>query len=497
MSARPSYRPYRLEVSGDIKLDGAFHIGTGEDFHSSSDSPLLRTSNASGAPPYLPGSSLRGRLRAHLEREYPLLGCSSHDVLSLFGDAGETSSFLGRLEVRDAWPAEDCAIEIRDHVRLDTDTGAAAYGGKFDVEVGSCTATFRFSLAYEGEGPDDAELCLLHEAIRLLTSGTLQVGAKKAWGLGRVQLLPETLSVLEFDRRTNTGLQSYLQWRLTHAIVSAQPKTSIPSPPLRPALRAPQAWNTLTLDLALQFEGPVLVKHAIPPQHLDPLPDRTTALFDPDDYWRTASHSSEATFVTSAAFGGLYYLPGSSLRGVLRHEANWIAGEDPNLQRQVQELFGFAKGNSGGYAGRLRIFDGTLPKGIAPRLIALDHVAIDRIAGAAADGKKFDAVALESPLFLTTIQVQIESAQTPLLVWVRALWRQLAAGRLWVGSGSSRGYGLLAQAWLRSGELDVPLDSPLAKVQLHRTDPPPRPGRAHFAISQESQLSQLWEAVEQ
>jgi CRISPR/Cas system CSM-associated protein Csm3 (group 7 of RAMP superfamily) len=477
-----SYRPYRLEIRGKLKAQAAFHIGSGQNFHTASDSPLLR--GPDGAT-YIPGSSLRGLLRAHLEREAPLLGCGQAEIDTLFGSTSDTLTQTGRFQLLDAHTAtgQEPDAEIRDHVRIDDRTGAAGFGAKFDLETAAAVSTFDFEAIYEGDGKDDPEMILVAEALRFLASEAFYAGAKQAWGLGRMQLDGD-LEVLEFDRGTPDGLQSYLKWRLNGTKPASAP---LPAPGARAIPGAAgKAWNTLRLDLELQFEGPLLVKSAIPATGDDSKAD----MHNPFTYWAKAIANADGTPVTSITNPGAYYLPGSSLRGVLRHEALWIAGKDTARLNQVDKLFGFAKGAKAGEAGRIKIEDGVLCGKL--NIIALDHVAIDRIVAGAADGKKFDSAALDSPRFKTRIVVQFEQDQAGLLKWLRALVRQMENGRLWAGSGSSRGYGLLKSIKVVSASADL-VDSLGWKLTGTQTEV--RPGRTLHNMQNQAQLQALWSVL--
>jgi len=128
-----SYGPFRLEVTGKLVPKSGFRIGSADSLSLYTDLPVLRWEAGRNGRPYIPGSSLRGVLRAHLERENWLLGFADKQVLlSLFGYApkdahAKTPSSRGRLRVMDSLleSASPSSTEIRDHVRIDPDTGAA------------------------------------------------------------------------------------------------------------------------------------------------------------------------------------------------------------------------------------------------------------------------------------------------------------------------------------------------------------------------------------
>lgn len=442
------YRHYRIEIMGSLVPKTPFHVGSGQDLHTASDSPLLRDGNHPAGDLYLPGSSLRGALRSHLEREAGLLGCGQTELASFFGCTKDEEGTYGRFQVFDARRAQAGAAELRDHARIDETWGAAASGAKFDFENGFSQG-FEFGAAYEGDGPDDPEMRLFAEAVRFLQSGEFRLGAKAGWGMGRMQLAPE-LRILQFDRSTDAGLLDYLKWRLhgNAPASSALPPGGGPTATPRPS----NPWNTITLTLALQFEGPMLVKSAVPAPK-DSAQSRSD-LGDPGSYCKRASANADSTFVTTIdPRGHTYYLPGSSLRGVLRHEAVWIAGKDQGRRQELELLFGTANDNGGGAAGRFEIEDGLLSGDAA--IVALDHVAIDRLVQGAAEGKKFDAAALASPRFCVRLTLRFESNRVSLVRWLAALLDRMRAGRLWAGSGSARGYGLLKTVDVEKAVLDV------------------------------------------
>ncbi len=186
-----SYLPFRLEISGTLTIESPVHVGTGERLSLATDAPILMDGLGDEARPYIPGSSLRGVLRAHIEREAGPLGSSQEMLDRLFGQTQKNPNIadswvgMGRLTVLDAYhsaggPSE---TEIRDHVKIERKWGAAADGGKFDAEVVT-GGSFAFFAAYEGERASDPELALLGEAVRLLETGELQVGAKSGWATG-------------------------------------------------------------------------------------------------------------------------------------------------------------------------------------------------------------------------------------------------------------------------------------------------------------------------
>jgi CRISPR/Cas system CSM-associated protein Csm3 (group 7 of RAMP superfamily) len=326
-----TYRPFQLIVEGRLVLKSPVHVGTGEVWSVFTDAPVLREANQPHAAPYLPGTSLKGVLRSHLEHEAELIGCNQHHLDCLFGRIGtqkadHSETVLARLTVFDALlQSERTLAEVRDHVRLSRKTGVAQHGAKFDAEVVlPDQAEFRFCAIYEGNSDQDEELVLVRAGIQALERGELRVGAKSGWGYGRIQLQDTTYR--EYQRTKLDDLRRYLNDRLPGA---AQPGGS--SERRWPELNASSKGELklrhdplceLSFGLRLQFEGPVLVKAPIPP--LPPLAEAAHARNGaernhPQGYWKHGLFMADDVFIAARAPGEAKpYLPGSSLRGVLR-----------------------------------------------------------------------------------------------------------------------------------------------------------------------------------
>jgi len=430
------YRPFRLEIRGALKVS-TFHIGSGANFSLTSDSPILRDQNGR---PYLPATSLKGVIRSHLEAEFPGLD-------RLFGVAEkENGSALSRITVYDATSVTSPGTEVRDHVRIKPEWAAAADGGKFDQEV-SGPATLKFHLIYEGGSKDDAELCAIQEAVRALQAGELTCGANSSRGYGRLTLA-ET-RYISFQRSEIAGLSAWLN----HRLKPVESKWETAFAWRANALEANETrWSTLELHLRIICDGPVLVRAPIPP-NAAPHP------FDADNpevYALKGRLTADHVPVTTGP-DNEHYLPGASLRGVLRHQACRIARLLGTGAADL--LFGTINAkNDTGRKGRIEVADAPLLG--QPRFVYIDHVAIDRITGFAADKRKFSTCALQSPKFDTMIRVRFKPDELHLVALFGFLLRDLQDGRLFCGGATSRGYGHMKTAQILSvtADLAFPID---------------------------------------
>ena len=191
------------------------HVGAGKSASLvGSDLPVMR--DAAGRP-IIPGSSLRGILRAGLEalvgslrldrivqRDTPAepdgvpaklatLWRGLGTVDRMFGwvapskeqdDRGQ--AFASRLQISDAVCREDVLIELRDGVAIARETRTAEGGGKFDLEVVPAGTAFHGRIRFKN--PAHHELGLLAQALVMLDQGVLLLGGKTARGLGWMQV---------------------------------------------------------------------------------------------------------------------------------------------------------------------------------------------------------------------------------------------------------------------------------------------------------------------
>jgi CRISPR/Cas system CSM-associated protein Csm3 (group 7 of RAMP superfamily) len=466
-----SYRPYRLEVAGTLRME-TFHIGSGNGFSLVSDSPILRDTKGR---PYVPGSSLRGVLRAYLERE-----ASADEIRILFGETpardSDRPSQLGRLTVADAFPVDGGAAytEVRDHVALDTRHGAAAKGAKFDQEVSADPLSLGFALTYEGDSESDPALALVEDALRALRAGEIACGAKSGCGYGRIRL--KETAFRAFDRSKPEGLVAWLGYRLKPDSVA--PAREFPGPRRQAAGTTAYArLSRLALRLRLQFDGPVLVRAPLPPLPSGREFDANVRESDGEKGLETADH----VFVQTGG-GDRYYLPGSSLRGVLRHQAAKICGT-LGAADVLDKLFGTVKSGAG-RRGLVEVEDGRLDGD--PKPVYLDHVALDRITGFAADARKFSTCGLASPVFEMAMRIRFTGDDLAAVALAGFVLRDMLEGWLWCGGGVTRGFGHLHSAAIVGASVD------LTEEFSSRFPPPPgflasaqretRPGHLCLAV---------------
>ena len=248
----------RYFFRGTINFLTAFHIGASAGIKERVDNPVLTDVYGN---PVIPGSSLKGLIRSCAERSAETLGLgacglfyktekktncvstrtdtekdefnktlikkeagekisennSTEDVISflkknvcdicwLFGSSYHASRirFPDPILIKESWSN---ALERRDGVGINRDSGLAVNGVKYDFEV--VPAGVRYLFEAEGEDLNDTDLALLGAALLEMAGGNLFLGGKKSRGLGRFRL--ENLEAARVDLNNNEDFWQFLE----------------------------------------------------------------------------------------------------------------------------------------------------------------------------------------------------------------------------------------------------------------------------------------------
>jgi CRISPR-associated protein Csm3 len=196
----------RIIISGTIETLTPLHIGSGkpEVEIGEVDMPILRDPRGQ---PYIPGSSLKGRVRTEAERiarkmdmevcEPPnvkdMCGSKKKSVnefcicCRIFGTAGSIS-LASKVKFRDAYPLERVeSLLERTGIAINRDTGAVASGALYTIEA--VPAGVKFSLEIVADNLSDDELKLLKAALKSVEDSAL--GGSSTRGFGKVKITIE------------------------------------------------------------------------------------------------------------------------------------------------------------------------------------------------------------------------------------------------------------------------------------------------------------------
>ncbi|MBD2132287.1 CRISPR-associated protein [Sphaerospermopsis sp. FACHB-1094] len=212
------------------------------------DMEFVETYHAGGRTIYLPGSSLKGAIRAHAERivrtvggdnntqklwasdpmkgDYLPKNLSSHEIYkqSSFTDQmfGNTS-IASRLRIEDAYPEKSKPVrtEERNGVAIDRVFGSTIPGALFNYQV--CTAG-EFKTKLHLKNFTLAQLGLIGLVLRDLNDGWFGLGFAKSRGLGTVEVkLNKAIvqypgCVLSENKQEICAFGSNKKWRNTHLL---------------------------------------------------------------------------------------------------------------------------------------------------------------------------------------------------------------------------------------------------------------------------------------
>lgn len=497
MTRQRSSKPFYVEVKIPVVFKTPYHIGSGNDSALITDAPVLRLPDGRV---FIPGSSIRGMLRAHAERESTLLGCSRKGVEGLFGPerTNRKDHYRGRLRVCDIYPEQQSKDEIRDHVAINRQWGAAETGAKYDMEavLPSAQSSDNLRLIYEGDSINDEEYRLFQDAVDFIKRGRARIGAKSGWGFGRLTCKEnEQVSVRKFDRYDSDELAAFLNMRLNEDEKYDENLPEATSQSKKEANQSLKPWAYLDMSLILRCEGPIIVKASIPPEPVAQGRPVNVAR-ERTKYGEAGEKVADMIFITRASDGAKYF-PGSSLRGVLRAQSHRICKVSPLLKMTKSpenRLFGIKKEGTGGSRTLLEVEDGELISENTPSYF--DHVAIDRITNAAEDAAKFSTSPLISPQFRIRLTMRFTQDDLAALELLGFVLRDLIEGELWAGAGTGRGYGYIKKADIEKCDLELPESMPVfstshegwQQVEIHR-------GRQKFSkdkIKEISDLMPLW-----
>lgn len=192
----------RLVLTGTIEAVTPLHIGSGkpEVEIGEVDMPVLTDPNGQ---PYIPGSSLKGRVRAEAERiarEEGMEVCRPPDVKTMcgslksdvkdfciccriFGTAGNIS-VSSKIKFRDAYPVEKVETLLeRTGIAIDREKGTVSRGALYTIQA--VPANTKFGLEIVAENLSDEELKLLLAALKSVEDSAL--GGSSTRGFGKVK----------------------------------------------------------------------------------------------------------------------------------------------------------------------------------------------------------------------------------------------------------------------------------------------------------------------
>jgi CRISPR/Cas system CSM-associated protein Csm3 (group 7 of RAMP superfamily) len=425
----------QVRFTARVKLLSDLHIGTGESWKFSDLRPEVDVSEEKDAEvavvfrccnskPALPATSIKGALRRRLDdREAKRLfgEIKNTETKRVGGEEQDTDTgSMGTVWLRLAklkenpdhpgdlpfWRSDQCSY-IASHVAIDRRTGAASRQKLFFVERIPAGAEFELRGVALGE-LEECKSDILKALTPLMTTEGLPLGADERFGAGRAKLIGEI---------------SCTRWWFDAASGEVRSDENFELPPLKELSRCSSVKT-----LRLFCEGPYIT-------------------IDPSKSLQ-GEHKNELVAARRSDTAPL--LPETSLMGVLRSRAAWLARTDavadgdepfrkPNTWKhpggltRVERLFGVS-----GWRGLVRLIEAAPQEG-APHPLPKEFacVSIDRFTGGCLDSALYKIKAFTGAAFIVKL----------------ALKTRKAGGQLWPGEADRRLFDDLLDDLLTDGLL--------------------------------------------
>ncbi|SFQ07452.1 CRISPR/Cas system CSM-associated protein Csm3, group 7 of RAMP superfamily [Nitrosomonas cryotolerans] len=414
---------------GTLVQESFLSVGGNDDPLTIVDSPFCR--DGLGRPT-LRGTGLAGALIAILRR--------------LDGKVSDTISGSNKGHCSSVWrffnshPSSAVKYAFRQHNAIHAQTGAAADNALFNVETLPPGTCWHFILevdtARDPEAAERARKALAHWA-----TGRCLIGREVARGLGWMRLenlfeYPLTLDHIDHwpCAEKSQNYKAYITEQFQDIATKVEPtKNSLPG------------WQEIT--------GRVIVGERDNGYGIDSLSigghasEELAAAWNNDFLAPDAMDTSKAkdgfdpdfSIVTIEQQDGtrLPYIPGSGLRGPLRHALARLLKARGESETLVETLFGTTE-----CSAKLLICD-VLPDEKSPlRLAWLQHHAEDEFAGGTFKSSKFDRVAVMQASFIW--KMVLEDASSVEKKALEELFDLMHDGQIGIGGSQWRGHG-----WLR------------------------------------------------
>lgn len=445
----------RIVVTGVLVAETPLHVGGfGESVET--DMPLARDGRGNL---YVPGTSLAGPLRSWCRERF-----AADDFREIWGFSEQDKGHAAHVIIEDATIKDSASIliEIRDGVGIDRNTGTAADQIKYDRAV--LPRGTKLSFGMEVDVPVDLSTertkAMFGHLLEALEAGRIKIGAARTRGLGRVKLVEGEVKIQTLD--TPEGIIAMLRRGGTSETIS-----SLLSHGDEVYLKA---CPRLDIEIAWKPTLPVMVKAGMEGIAVDTVP-----------------------LVSGSGNSVAPVLPGASIKGVLRNQAERIIrtvlGRDaPNDSNSTQRflaqiqlplidaLFGTAGSEQRPDLGlgvldvddcyatqttTREAWDAIVEARNDAELLEklqvahlgnwskADQVAIDRWTGGAADGLLFSLLEPRrqkwEPIRLSLDLARLNKAERlPALALVFFLFRDLTDSLITFGFGRNRGMGAVA-----------------------------------------------------
>ena len=407
----------KIKLHGTIELLSPLLIGSGQLQENIRNVDIQVLRNKENVP-YIPGTSFIGVLREWTKEK---------DTDILYGDTPNRQSAIACRDIL----LQNVICTIRDGVGIDSITGTAKASCKYDYETVDRGATGEFEIIitlrefYAGQTKQIREYA--QKLADILTAGQIRLGAMTSKGFGQIKAIDTFVEFYDFhDFR---AVEAWLLGRPSHEQSRwYDTKTSEQSS---------GDDTTIYPDDYFVLDAAFAIRHSL-------------IIRDPDGQSQKDIQEDIAAVSLRAGNGekGDYVIPGTSLKGVLRHQAERILrglGKDTSC---LDELMGCAKDEKK-QKSRFIVNESYFKEGVSE--VKQPRNRINRFTGATMETALFATkpVWQECP-HQKTLRIHWEIKGYPqkgCLYWEIGLslflLRELWTGRLAIGGEKSIGRGVL------------------------------------------------------
>jgi len=307
----------KIRISGNLILKSPLLIGSGEHRENSMheiDTYILRNQDDR---PFIPGTSLAGVLRN------AMMGADASDTEKtvgelLFGkidkDKKSDTGWQSAISIDDLI-LDNAEIVQRDGVSIDSYTHTAIDKKKYDYEAVERGAKGTFQAVVSLRKNQEDRFEEIHAALGSLV-GTLKagirIGALTTKGFGHVQVSDAKAELYDF--RYPEDVQAWLLQESSNRPIADMVEVGVPRS------------NTLYIDGEFSLRSALIIRD-----------------YDTDE---TQEHGEGDIAAVQKQSNREYVIPGTSLKGVLRHQAERIvrlSGQEERLADGLNELMGYAE----------------------------------------------------------------------------------------------------------------------------------------------------------
>lgn len=345
---------------------------------------------------YLPGTTMAGAFRSYIKNNI-----NEKLANELFGFDNNMSKIL----IYDSY-AELKSYEVRPAVNINSFTGSSKDNGKFERSY--IGAGHKFNVNFEIYAEDLEKKQQYKDAIYKILSaidhGDIMMGSYKSIGAGLFKI--EDIQEMETDLNDKKQLFNHLKRMDNFKRLKKE------------NILTSYSLNTVTFELLGNMKTPILVKG-----------------YDSLDY----NKADGENIINSK---GEYFIPGSSIKGVIRNEGAKIL-KYAKKDKLVDDLFGSSKDSNKKSASKVKFFDAIISDN---KISTYNRIKIDKFTG----GVRKGALLNEQPLmgkiklvskYTFTNEDNVSKSEIALLA---IIFKNIAIGQIPFGSGSSIGRGRIS-----------------------------------------------------